>query len=100
VDPEEAFVASLASCHMLWFLNLASRAGLVVDAYEDDPVAVMSKAEDGLPWVSRVTLRPRVTFQPGKAADDAKLAGLHEESHRRCFIARSVKTDITVEPQA
>lgn len=92
VDPEQAFVASLAACHMLWFLHLACRDGWVVDRYVDEAVGTLAKT-----WVSRVVLRPAVTFsgkQPSKEAHRA----LHEEAHRKCFIANSVKTEVVVEP--
>lgn len=98
VDPEEAFVASISSCHMLWFLHLASVARHVVDAYEDRAVGVLEKAADGKPWVSRVTLRPQVTFAPGTAPDADQLAELHHRAHESCFIARSVKSEIVLEP--
>ena len=92
VDPEQAFVASLSACHMLWFLHLACRAGFVVDAYQDDALGVLDKT-----WMSRVTLRPRVTFS-GKAPSEEEHRALHHEAHERCFIANSVKTEILLEP--
>ena len=97
VDPEEAFVASLASCHMLSFLFVAARAGVVVDAYEDVAEGIMTKAADKLPWVSKVTLRPKVTLADPAQAD--KLDKLHHDAHEMCFIARSVKSEVVVEPQ-
>lgn len=100
VDPEEAYVAALSSCHMLWFLHLASVDGHVVDAYEDRAVGVMEKAADGRPWVSRVTLRPEITFAPGTAPDAEKLADLHERAHDNCFVARSVRTEVVVERES
>lgn len=96
VDPEEAFVASVSSCHMLWFLDFARRAGLVVEAYEDDAVGEMTKNEDGNLWISRVALRPRVTW--AKGPDAGGEAALHQKAHHACFIANSVKTEIVVEP--
>jgi organic hydroperoxide reductase OsmC/OhrA len=99
VDPEEAFVAALASCHMLTFLAICARKRLTVDAYEDDGVGVLEKGEDGEMWVSRVTLNPKVTFAPGTAVDEAALIRLHRQSHEHCFIANSVKTDVTVVPR-
>jgi organic hydroperoxide reductase OsmC/OhrA len=98
VDPEEAFVASIASCHMLTFLFYAARGGFIVDRYEDNAVGVMTKNEQGIPWVSTVTLRPRITFSGDKrpTADDE--SHLHHEAHDQCFIANSVKSEIKVEP--
>ncbi|TCT12096.1 organic hydroperoxide reductase OsmC/OhrA [Tepidamorphus gemmatus] len=98
VDPEEALVAALASCHMLWFLNLAQRAGFVVEAYEDHAHASMARLEAKRWWVDKVTLRPRATFAAGAAPDPARLAALHEEAHRLCYIANSVRSEVTVEP--
>jgi len=97
VDPEEAFVASIASCHMLTFLWAAYRAKVDVLAYEDDAVGIMTKNEQGVPWVSEVTLRPRITYA-GAPPDDALLARLHHDAHAGCFIANSVKTEIRVAP--
>jgi len=97
VDPEEAFVASLASCHMLWFLSLAAQAGFVVEEYEDAAVGVLAKNEEGKLAITVVTLRPKVIFA-GTAPTDAELACLHERAHEECFIARSVKTELRVEP--
>ena len=96
MNPEEGLVAALSSCHMLTFLAIAARKGLVVDRYEDDAVGVLEK-EGGKLWVTRVTLRPRVVFG-GAAPDAAALAHLHEQAHNNCFIANSVKTQVTVEP--
>ncbi len=98
VDPEEAFVASLSSCHMLTFLAICARKKLVVDDYEDDAVGTLDKNENRKLWMSRVVLRPRVRFAPGTTVDAAALAHLHHDAHENCFIALSVKTDVQVEP--
>jgi organic hydroperoxide reductase OsmC/OhrA len=98
VDPEEAFVASLSSCHMLSFLAICARKRMVVDAYEDDAVGVLEKSANGPFWIARVTLHPRVTFAPG--TDTSKLDEIHHLAHETCFIANSVKTDVRVEPRA
>jgi len=98
VDPEEAFVAAVASCHMLTFLAIAARKRLVVDAYEDDAVGHMEKNEHGKLAVTRITLRPRIRFAEGAAPSAEQLATMHDQSHHECFIANSVKTAITVEP--
>jgi organic hydroperoxide reductase OsmC/OhrA len=100
VDPEEAFVASLSSCHMLTFLAICARKRLTVDAYEDDAVGHLEKGADGKLSVTRVTLRPRVRFAVGTVVDAAALADIHHKSHAECFIANSVKTDVAVEPQS
>ena len=93
VDPEEAFIAALSSCHMLTFLHLAAKAGFVVDSYDDTAEGVMTKT-DGRVWVSQVTLRPRVVWS-GPVPDEP---ALHHAAHDGCFIANSVKTDVRCEP--
>ncbi|HLJ52612.1 MAG TPA: OsmC family protein [Rhizomicrobium sp.] len=100
VDPEEAFVGALASCHMLTFLAVCARKRIVVDSYEDDAVGVMEKNASGKLWVSRVTLQPRITFASGTAPSAAVLADIHHKSHEECFIANSVKTIVSVLPQS
>jgi organic hydroperoxide reductase OsmC/OhrA len=99
VDPEEAFVASISSCHMLWFLDIAARAGWTVDDYRDDAQGVMTAREDGRLWVSTVTLRPAIQFGGDKLPDAAEIARLHHRAHEECFIANSVRSDVRVEPQ-
>jgi len=96
VDPEEAFIASLSSCHMLFFLDFASRAGFTVDSYVDDAVGVMGKDEEGYDYVEAVELRPVIAFSGDKRPSAEELADLHHRSHDVCFIARSVKTKVTV----
>ena len=96
VDPEEAFVASLSSCHMLFFLDFARRAGFVVDQYLDEAEGVLEKRPDGKMWMSRVTLHPRVTWG-GTPPDATAIADLHHRAHEACFIANSVTTPVTVE---
>jgi organic hydroperoxide reductase OsmC/OhrA len=100
VDPEEAFVASIASCHMLWFLDIAARAAWVVDSYVDDAVGVMTANAQGKPWVSLVTLRPRVVFAGDKQPDATEIARLHHRAHEECFIANSVRSEVRIEPAA
>ena len=100
VDPEEAFVASLSSCHMLTFLDLARRAGFVVDGYEDTAEGAMEKNAEGRVWISVVTLRPRIAFSGEKQPSPADLDRLHHDAHELCFIANSVRTEIRVEPAA
>jgi len=96
VDPEEAFVASLSSCHMLWVLFYAAKAGFVVDSYRDAAEGHMEKTADGNQWMARVVLRPKIRFS-GAAPDAAALAAMHDKAHHACFIANSVKTTVTVE---
>jgi organic hydroperoxide reductase OsmC/OhrA len=100
VDPEEAFVASLSACHMLSFLAICARKRLTVDAYEDDAVGRLEKGDNGKLWISCVTLRPHVVFAPGTSPDAAQIAAIHRQSHEECFIANSVKTDVSVAPQS
>ena len=96
VDPEEAFVASIASCHMLTYVYEASRAGFQVDAYEDEAVGAMAKNEKGVPWVSVVTLNPKITYSGEKLPSHADEQRLHHLAHEQCYIANSVKTKIIV----
>jgi organic hydroperoxide reductase OsmC/OhrA len=96
VDPEEAFVASLSSCHMLTFLYLAGKEKFQVESYEDEAVGVMTKNEKGVPWVSAVTLHPKIVYGGEKRPAPADEARLHHLSHEQCFIANSVKTRVTV----
>jgi organic hydroperoxide reductase OsmC/OhrA len=96
VDPEEAFVASLSSCHMLFFLWFAAKAGFVVDSYEDHALGVMTKNERGKLYVSKVTLDPRIAFSGDKRPSPEEIAELHHRSHEECFIANSVRTEIVV----
>lgn len=96
VDPEEAFVASLSSCHMLFFLSLAAARGFVIDAYEDQAVGVMAKNQEGKYAMTVVTLRPKATFA-GKQPTREELDALHHTAHEECFIASSVKTEVRCE---
>lgn len=95
VDPEELLVASAATCHMLWFLDLAQRAGLDVSAYRDEAKGMMGKL-DGRIAITRIVLRPRVEFV-GEAPDAEAIARLHHDAHERCFIANSLKSEVVVE---
>jgi organic hydroperoxide reductase OsmC/OhrA len=97
VDPEEAFIASLSSCHMLFFIDFARRDGFVVEAYTDEAEGVLEKRSDGKIAMTRVILHPRVTWN-GTAPDEAAIAALHHRAHEACFIANSVNTEVTIEP--
>jgi len=98
VDPEEAFVASIASCHMLWFLSIAAEAGWRVDRYGDGAVGVMGKNAAGKTAVTVVTLHPHATFSGSKLPSREEVVALHHKAHDECFIANSVLTDIRCEP--
>jgi organic hydroperoxide reductase OsmC/OhrA len=97
VDPEEAYVASLSSCHMLTFLYVAARKGFEISAYEDEAVGVMTKNERGIPWVSSVVLHPRITYSGARKPTAEEEAHMHHDAHEECFIANSVKTEVKVE---
>ena len=99
VDPEEAFVASIASCHMLWFLSLAAGGGWRVDDYSDDAEGVMGKNAAGRTAMVRVTLRPRVAFSGERLPARADVLQLHHRAHDECFIANSVTTEVRCEPR-
>lgn len=99
VDPEEAFVASLSSCHMLWFLDLAARAGWVADSYRDDAVGTLARDAEGQQAMTRVVLRPAVQFAPERSPTPDELHDLHHRAHASCFIANSVKTEVLCEPR-
>jgi organic hydroperoxide reductase OsmC/OhrA len=92
VDPEEAFVGALSQCHMLWFLHLALEGKFVVERYVDEALGVLDRT-----WMSKVTLRPRVTFS-GKRPTDEEHRALHHKAHEKCFIANSVKSEVLIEP--
>src|SRR5689334_11303519 len=96
VDPEEAFIASLASCHMLFFVDFARRGGFALDSYTDEAEGVLGKRADGKMAMTRVTLRPRIAWA-GTAPDAAAIADLHHRAHEACFIANSVNTEVTIE---
>ena len=98
VDPEEAFVASLSSCHMLWFLAIAAKRGFTVDRYEDSASGELARNAERRFAMTRVTLRPKVAFSGEKRPTTEELDALHHKAHEECYIANSVKTEIVVEP--
>jgi organic hydroperoxide reductase OsmC/OhrA len=100
VDPEEALVASVSACHMLWFLYAAAKRGFVVDEYVDDASGSMGKNTEGRTAMLRIALRPKVTFSGEKRPSDEDLRQLHDVAHHECFIANSLKTEIVVEAPA
>lgn len=97
VDPEEAFVASVASCHMLWFLHIALDAGFEPASYEDHVEGVMTKNEQGRLWISRVTLKPKIVWKGARVPSAQELEQLHHRTHEECFIANSIRTEVVVE---
>lgn len=99
VDPEEMFVASLSSCHLLWFLSLAAADGWCVDAYADEAQGLMAHDERGRMVMTAVTLRPAVRFAGPATPGAAQLADLHHRAHEACFIANSVRSEVRCEPR-
>jgi organic hydroperoxide reductase OsmC/OhrA len=96
VDPEEAFVAALASCHMLTFLYVASRQGFQIESYEDTAIGEMTRNEQGIPWMHVMTLRPRVAYAGERVPTPEEETHLHQLAHENCYIANSVKTEVRV----
>ena len=99
VNPEEALVAALSSCHMLTFLAIAAKRKLSLDSYSDDAVGIVEKNDAGRLAVTRVTLRPKIVWSPGVTVSRQDLDKMHHEAHEGCFIANSVKTEVTVEQE-
>ena len=97
LDPEQAFTASIAACHMLWFLDVAARAGFVVESYADDAEGTLAPGPSGKQVMTRVVLRPKIVFSGARLPTPAELQALHDEAHEECFIANSVKTEIVIE---
>ena len=97
VDPEEAFIASLSSCHMLFFLSIAAKRKYIVDSYTDNAVGIMDKDDEGNISMTQVTLKPKVDFSEDKKPTIAQLEKMHHQAHQQCFIANSVKTKIVTE---
>jgi organic hydroperoxide reductase OsmC/OhrA len=98
VDPEEAFVSSLSSCHMLWFLSIAAKQKFCIDRYVDNAVGIMEKNLEGKLAMTLVTLKPEVTFTGEKMPTREQIDKMHHQAHEECFIANSVKTEIRCEP--
>lgn len=98
VDPEEAFIAAISSCHMLWFLSIAARQGLVVDTYQDRATGELGNNSDGQTAITSVTLNPEVTWVGEQIPDANEIAALHHQAHQQCFIANSVRTDVHCQP--
>ncbi|EKF75477.1 redox protein [Alcanivorax hongdengensis A-11-3] len=98
MEPEEAFLAAIASCHLLSFLTESAREGLSVASYDDDPLAVLGQNDQARIFVKQVTLQPLVTFN-GKQPDAGTIQALHQRAHEKCFIAQSVKSEVIIEPR-
>lgn len=96
LDPEEAFVAAVSSCHMLTYLYLASRQGFQVDSYQDEAFGQMTKNEKGIPWLSSITLNPKIAYSGEKLPTAADEQRLHHLAHEQCYIANSIRTEVTV----
>lgn len=97
VDPEEAFVASVSSCHMLWFLSITAKQGYIIEDYSDEAEGIMETDEKGFRAINRILLHPKVIFRQNYAPDQQKFDKLHEQAHNMCFIAHSVKSEIIIE---
>ncbi|MDX2214850.1 MAG: OsmC family protein [Oculatellaceae cyanobacterium bins.114] len=97
IDPEEAFIASLSSCHMLWFLSIAAKQKFVVESYVDQAVGIMDKNEQGKLAITTVYLRPQVAFAEDHSPTTQQIETMHEEAHHSCFLASSVKSAVIVE---
>ncbi|MCL5798615.1 MAG: OsmC family protein [Gammaproteobacteria bacterium] len=98
IDPEEAFVASISSCHMLWFLSIAAKKGFSVKSYQDEASGIMGKNSDGKTAILSVTLRPKVEFTGSNIPSPETIESMHETAHSECFIASSVKTGVLCQP--
>jgi len=99
VNPEEAYVAALSTCHLLTFLAIAARKRFIVDSYLDEATGVMERTPEGRFWVSKVTLRPKVTFSGTRQPTTEEISSLHHAAHENCFVANSVRTEVAVEYQ-
>jgi organic hydroperoxide reductase OsmC/OhrA len=99
VDPEETFIASLASCHMLWFLSIAADQQFCVDSYQDAAIGVMAKNSAGKLYIARVTLRPAVAFSGARQPTREQIEQMHHQAHEECYIANSVKSEVRCEPR-
>jgi organic hydroperoxide reductase OsmC/OhrA len=98
VNPEEALVAALSSCHMLTYVYLAYKAGFQLDSYVDEAVGVMATDENGRPWVESITLNPRIAYTGQKLPSAADEEKLHHQAHEECIVANSLRTRVIVRP--
>lgn len=97
IDPEEALVAALSSCHMLFFLSIAAKQGFVVDEYRDTPVGIMDRNADGKKAMTLITLRPAIAFGGERRPSCAELDAIHHDAHDQCYIANSIRADVVIE---
>jgi organic hydroperoxide reductase OsmC/OhrA len=97
IDPEEALVAALSSCHMLFFLSFAAQRGLIVDAYRDDAVGVMDRNAAGKKALTLITLRPAIAFGGERQPGRAEIEAIHHDAHEQCYIANSIRADVVIE---
>jgi organic hydroperoxide reductase OsmC/OhrA len=97
VDPEEALVAALSSCHMLFFLSIAAKRGFIVDDYRDHAVGTMQKDDDGKMAMTRIALRPAIAFTGERMPGADDLAAIHHSAHEQCYIANSIKAEVVIE---
>jgi len=95
VDPEEALVAAVSSCHMLTFLWVAAKKGFLIESYEDNAVGEMTTTDDGRQWISKITLDPQIVWGDKTPTSD-ELTELHHEAHAQCYIANSIKSEVVV----
>jgi organic hydroperoxide reductase OsmC/OhrA len=96
IDPEEALIASLSSCHMLFFLDFAAKEGFRIDAYQDEAVGEMGKMPNGRTMMAKITLSPRITFSGEKRPSAEDISRLHHVSHEHCYIGNSLKSDVVI----
>lgn len=96
IDPEEAFVASISSCHMLWFLAIAAKKKFVVENYRDRAVGLMAKNKEGKLAIIKIELYPKISFTDDKLPTEKQIGQMHQEAHYNCFLANSVKTEIVI----
>lgn len=98
VDPEEALIAAAASCHMLFFLSIAAKRGHMVESYADNAVGLLEKNAEGRMAMTSITLRPDIVFAGANWPGEEEIAAIHHEAHDKCYVANSLKTEITIEP--
>lgn len=98
IDPEEAFIASLSSCHMLWFLSIAAKRNFCIDSYTDEARGIMGKDDSGRHFIANVILQPKALFSGNHLPAENELILMHHEAHKECFIANSVKTNVECKP--
>ncbi|MDB6052747.1 MAG: putative redox protein [Verrucomicrobiales bacterium] len=98
VDPEEAFVASVSSCHMLTFIYLASQRGILIERYIDEAMGYMTPNEKGIPWFSLVVLNPKIIIGGAGSPSTGEIESLHHLAHEQCYIANSIKSEVRVIP--